>query len=247
MRRMYRYGFLDETQNKLDYVLALTPHDVLERRLQVRAGGRALGLHAIVLAGGPAGARGRGPVCRQGVGCAFRAGVAAGSVHCQRWREWGVGEACGIRKYLGGVMGGWRHGAAGHAKRKRPGGWGHQLGILRGPAAVEQQHWHPGAGNQLCSCSLAAEGRVHSLPGQPPQLPAQLVAPCSHSTGSRTGPATSGRAASISSGPAEQRGGAARATAGREAALPALELRRPGRQSAGHLYGPAGGGPERVL
>lgn len=31
---MYRYGFLDETQNKLDYVLALTPADVLERRLQ---------------------------------------------------------------------------------------------------------------------------------------------------------------------------------------------------------------------
>lgn len=35
---MYRYGFLDETQNKLDYVLALTPQDVLERRLQVRRG-----------------------------------------------------------------------------------------------------------------------------------------------------------------------------------------------------------------
>eukprot|EP00216_Chloropicon_sp_CCMP2111_P001570 CAMPEP_0198234286 /NCGR_PEP_ID=MMETSP1446-20131203/340_1 /TAXON_ID=1461542 ORGANISM="Unidentified sp, Strain CCMP2111" /NCGR_SAMPLE_ID=MMETSP1446 /ASSEMBLY_ACC=CAM_ASM_001112 /LENGTH=193 /DNA_ID=CAMNT_0043915037 /DNA_START=35 /DNA_END=616 /DNA_ORIENTATION=- len=34
MRRMYRYGFLDESQNKLDYVLALTPQDVLERRLQ---------------------------------------------------------------------------------------------------------------------------------------------------------------------------------------------------------------------
>lgn len=34
MRRMYRYGFLDETQNKLDYILALTPQDVLERRLQ---------------------------------------------------------------------------------------------------------------------------------------------------------------------------------------------------------------------
>lgn len=36
LRRMYRYGFLDESQNKLDYVLALTPQDVLERRLQVR-------------------------------------------------------------------------------------------------------------------------------------------------------------------------------------------------------------------
>jgi hypothetical protein len=36
LRRMYRYGFLDESQTKLDYVLALTPQDVLERRLQVR-------------------------------------------------------------------------------------------------------------------------------------------------------------------------------------------------------------------
>jgi small subunit ribosomal protein S9e len=34
LRRMYRYGFLAEDQNKLDYVLALTPQDVLERRLQ---------------------------------------------------------------------------------------------------------------------------------------------------------------------------------------------------------------------
>merc|ERR1711934_270859 len=34
MRRMYKYGFLDETQTKLDYVLALTAEDVLERRLQ---------------------------------------------------------------------------------------------------------------------------------------------------------------------------------------------------------------------
>ena len=34
MRRMYRYGLLDESQTKLDYVLALTPADVLERRLQ---------------------------------------------------------------------------------------------------------------------------------------------------------------------------------------------------------------------
>lgn len=34
LRRMYRYGFLQEDQNKLDYVLALTPSDVLERRLQ---------------------------------------------------------------------------------------------------------------------------------------------------------------------------------------------------------------------
>lgn len=43
---MYRYGFLDESQNKLDYVLALTPQDVLERRLQVRrrAGSAARGV-----------------------------------------------------------------------------------------------------------------------------------------------------------------------------------------------------------
>ena len=34
MRRMYKYGFLDESQTKLDYVLALTAQDVLERRLQ---------------------------------------------------------------------------------------------------------------------------------------------------------------------------------------------------------------------
>ena len=34
MRRMYRFGFLDESQDKLDYILALTPQDVLERRLQ---------------------------------------------------------------------------------------------------------------------------------------------------------------------------------------------------------------------
>ncbi len=34
MRRMYKYGLLSETQDKLDYVLALTPQDFLERRLQ---------------------------------------------------------------------------------------------------------------------------------------------------------------------------------------------------------------------
>jgi small subunit ribosomal protein S9e len=34
MRRMYKYGLLDETQDKLDYVLALSPQDFLERRLQ---------------------------------------------------------------------------------------------------------------------------------------------------------------------------------------------------------------------
>nr|BAA78592.1 40S ribosomal protein S9 [Chlamydomonas sp. HS-5] len=34
MRRMYKYGLLNETQDKLDYVLALQPNDFLERRLQ---------------------------------------------------------------------------------------------------------------------------------------------------------------------------------------------------------------------
>ncbi|PPS17503.1 hypothetical protein GOBAR_AA03069 [Gossypium barbadense] len=33
-RRMNRYGLLDESQNKLDYVLALTVENFLERRLQ---------------------------------------------------------------------------------------------------------------------------------------------------------------------------------------------------------------------
>ena len=34
LRRMYKYGLLDESQSKLDYVLAMTPQDFLERRLQ---------------------------------------------------------------------------------------------------------------------------------------------------------------------------------------------------------------------
>ncbi|KAM7269838.1 hypothetical protein ACFE04_025335 [Oxalis oulophora] len=34
MRRMNKYGLLEETQNKLDYVLALTVENFLERRLQ---------------------------------------------------------------------------------------------------------------------------------------------------------------------------------------------------------------------
>eukprot|EP00245_Coleochaete_scutata_P010975 TRINITY_DN3972_c0_g1_i1.p1 TRINITY_DN3972_c0_g1~~TRINITY_DN3972_c0_g1_i1.p1 ORF type:complete len:199 (+),score=57.31 TRINITY_DN3972_c0_g1_i1:135-731(+) len=34
LRRMNRYGLLDETQTKLDYVLALTVENFLERRLQ---------------------------------------------------------------------------------------------------------------------------------------------------------------------------------------------------------------------
>ncbi len=34
MRRLYKYGLLNETQDKLDYALALQPNDFLERRLQ---------------------------------------------------------------------------------------------------------------------------------------------------------------------------------------------------------------------
>ncbi|CAI0402029.1 unnamed protein product [Linum tenue] len=34
LRRMNKYGLLDESQNKLDYVLALTVENFLERRLQ---------------------------------------------------------------------------------------------------------------------------------------------------------------------------------------------------------------------
>ncbi|KAK9818066.1 hypothetical protein WJX72_006551 [[Myrmecia] bisecta] len=34
LRRMYKYGLLEESQNKLDYVLAMSPQDFLERRLQ---------------------------------------------------------------------------------------------------------------------------------------------------------------------------------------------------------------------
>jgi small subunit ribosomal protein S9e len=36
MRRLHRYGVLDEHQNKLDYVLALKVQDFLERRLQTQ-------------------------------------------------------------------------------------------------------------------------------------------------------------------------------------------------------------------
>jgi small subunit ribosomal protein S9e len=36
MRRLHRLGILDESKNKLDYVLALTLEDFLERRLQTR-------------------------------------------------------------------------------------------------------------------------------------------------------------------------------------------------------------------
>ena len=34
MRRMYKYGLLNETQDKLDYVLSLSVQDFLERRMQ---------------------------------------------------------------------------------------------------------------------------------------------------------------------------------------------------------------------
>lgn len=34
MRRMFRYGLLDDSQDALDYVLALQPSDFMERRLQ---------------------------------------------------------------------------------------------------------------------------------------------------------------------------------------------------------------------
>jgi len=36
LRRLHRYGILDENQNKLDYVLALKIQDFLERRLQTQ-------------------------------------------------------------------------------------------------------------------------------------------------------------------------------------------------------------------
>jgi len=36
LRRLHRYGYLDEHQNKLDYVLALKIQDFLERRLQTQ-------------------------------------------------------------------------------------------------------------------------------------------------------------------------------------------------------------------
>ncbi|MQM17440.1 hypothetical protein Taro_050413 [Colocasia esculenta] len=47
LRRMNRYGLLDESQNKLDYVLSLTPEHLLERRLQtlVFKSGMAKSIH----------------------------------------------------------------------------------------------------------------------------------------------------------------------------------------------------------
>lgn len=33
MKRMYKYGLLNETENKLDYVLGLTLHRFMDRRL----------------------------------------------------------------------------------------------------------------------------------------------------------------------------------------------------------------------
>ena len=34
MKRMYMYGLLNESENKLDYVLGLTVHRFMDRRLQ---------------------------------------------------------------------------------------------------------------------------------------------------------------------------------------------------------------------
>lgn len=47
LRRMNRYGLLDESQNKLDYVLALTVENFLERRLHtlVFKSGMAKSIH----------------------------------------------------------------------------------------------------------------------------------------------------------------------------------------------------------
>jgi len=47
LRRMFRYGLLEESQNKLDYVLALTVENFLERRLQtlVFKSGMAKSIH----------------------------------------------------------------------------------------------------------------------------------------------------------------------------------------------------------
>jgi small subunit ribosomal protein S9e len=47
LRRMFKHGLLDETQNKLDYVLALTVENFLERRLQtlVFKSGMAKSIH----------------------------------------------------------------------------------------------------------------------------------------------------------------------------------------------------------
>ena len=36
MKRMYKYGFLEPSQDKLDYVLGLTVTKFLERRLQTK-------------------------------------------------------------------------------------------------------------------------------------------------------------------------------------------------------------------
>lgn len=47
LRRMHKYGLLDEEQNKLDYVLALTVENFLERRLQTQVfkSGMAKSIH----------------------------------------------------------------------------------------------------------------------------------------------------------------------------------------------------------
>lgn len=47
LRRMFKYGLLEEAQNKLDYVLALTVENFLERRLQTQVfkSGMAKSIH----------------------------------------------------------------------------------------------------------------------------------------------------------------------------------------------------------
>merc|ERR1711974_127415 len=45
MRRLHRYGVLDEDRNKLDYVLALKVNDFLERRLSPSLQARSCQVH----------------------------------------------------------------------------------------------------------------------------------------------------------------------------------------------------------
>jgi ribosomal protein S4 len=86
LRRMYKYGLLEESQNKLDYVLALTPQDFLERRLQTLV--FKLGLaksmhHARVLI------RQRHIRCARGREDAIVIRLAAGRCYCA-WSAIGV-------------------------------------------------------------------------------------------------------------------------------------------------------------
>lgn len=47
LRRMYRYGLLSESENKLDYILGLTVEKFMERRLQtkIQKSGLARSIH----------------------------------------------------------------------------------------------------------------------------------------------------------------------------------------------------------